>query len=463
MFALEIAFQDGLSQTMMILVRRPQALIGASEEAHVDIEDMKDLNYQLRLTKCVGRKFRCKLETLDKVNLNDINAIPEIPHGAINGSTSLKLANLQLTVTSLDPDLAVKAGEPPDRAGVRILRQACALDTPEFPAVVVAGASPIVVSFSPDQPAYIGRSNKCAVRLDGADISGKHARIGFEEGRFWIEDLGSTNGTFVHNQQISGRVNVEPNVPIFLGGQTSIYGVVSQDGLEKIINKEVEKVAPQQSLQRYPILLSMSEVARPARLVLPVDGSVTIGREPSSDLWLGAPHVSRRHCTISLSQTGITTVEDSSTNGTVYDGGILKKGHTLELDGEAKVLNFGGNLTVAICFNKEQEEKFKNANGSADAFVENEVKVEKTKKQVGLTESFMEETSLQPPQMQRARVSKNTVESMLNTGRGFVKTEDLERYFSSLSLPKKVLFIFIMILLNALIIFSLFILCGAIF
>ena len=49
MFALEISFKDGVSQPETILMRRPQALVGASDYAHVVIEDMKTLDYQLRL------------------------------------------------------------------------------------------------------------------------------------------------------------------------------------------------------------------------------------------------------------------------------------------------------------------------------------------------------------------------------------------------------------------------------
>jgi len=51
----------------------------------------------------------------------------------------------------------------------------------------------------------IGRSSDCAVSIDVAAISRKHARIGVEQGRFYVEDLGSRNGTFVNNERISGR------------------------------------------------------------------------------------------------------------------------------------------------------------------------------------------------------------------------------------------------------------------
>ena len=364
MFALEISFKDGVSPPEMILVRRPQALIGASDYAHVVIEDMKGLEYQLRIIKDVGRRFRCK-----PVGVSEGVKVPELLEGVYDGQLALDTGNLQLHITCLDIDLALRTGEPPDRAGVRVLRQACAGSLPVFPAVVVAGAVPMVISFVPDQPVYIGRSNQCAVRLDSADISAKHARLGYESGQFWVEDLGSTNGTFVNRQQISGRVNVAPLAPIVLGSQISIQGVTSQEELAQALNVDAKSIQKPSS-RRYPILFSVSEVARPARLVLPIGTTVTIGRDPASDMWLGAPHISRRHCEILLSKTGLTTIQDFSTNGTAYDEGVLKKGRVLELREDPKVLNFGGNLTVAVCFNDEQEESFRASGGAPDTFLD---------------------------------------------------------------------------------------------
>ncbi len=363
MFALEISFKDGVSQPETILVRRPQALIGATDYAHVVIEDMKGLDYQIRLIQQIGRRFCCKA-----MPLREGAVLPEFLDGEYDSQLSLSLANLQLHVTCLDIDLGMRAGEPPDRAGVRVLRQACSEEGPRFPAVAVIGAVPMVISFVPDQPVYIGRSNQCAVRLDSAEISGKHARLGYEAGEFWIEDLGSTNGTFVNRQQISGRLNLPPLVPIVLGSQVSILGVTSREELNQALNSDAKPIQ-RPAQHRYPVLLSVSEVARPARLVLPEGGKVTIGRDPASDMWLGAPHISRRHCQITLNGQGVT-VEDFSTNGTAYDGGILKKGRVLELVDDPKVLNFGGNLTVAICFNETQEELFKTSAGASDVFME---------------------------------------------------------------------------------------------
>lgn len=354
-----------MSQTEVIFVRRPQAIIGSQEFAHVVLEDMRDLPYQLRIVRDLGRKFSCKAITSGGA------PAPSAIEGSYEGETSLDLGPVALHFTAVDSDLLLKENEPPDRAGVRVLRQACAMYEPLFPAVAVMGASPMVISFTPDQPVYIGRSKLCAVRLDSSDISAQHARMGYEAGEFWIEDLGSTNGTFVSQQQISGRVNFPPGAPVVLGREITVVGVTSEDQIHragKVSVAQVERVLSQE--RRYPILISVSEVARPARVVVSPGTTFNIGRDPASDMWLGAPHVSRMHCSVSCSPDGELSVTDHSTNGTAYDEGILKRGDVLDLKGSPKVLDFGGGVTVAICFDELQERSFVMAKGAVQVFVQ---------------------------------------------------------------------------------------------
>ena len=47
----------------------------------------------------------------------------------------------------------------------------------------------------------IGRGRGADVVLAEPTISRVHAAIGFEEGRFFVQDLGSTNGTFVNGRR----------------------------------------------------------------------------------------------------------------------------------------------------------------------------------------------------------------------------------------------------------------------
>ncbi|MFT4108285.1 FHA domain-containing protein [Propionicimonas sp.] len=49
----------------------------------------------------------------------------------------------------------------------------------------------------------IGRASDCQLILDDDYVSTRHARISRTPTGFQVEDLGSTNGTFVNNQRIS--------------------------------------------------------------------------------------------------------------------------------------------------------------------------------------------------------------------------------------------------------------------
>lgn len=366
MFALEIQFKEPLSQCETLLVRRSQVLIGSSDQAHVVVDDMAPLQYQIQLVREVGRQFRCV-----PVGMSDSVQIPPMLAGVFTGNATLDLGPISMNIIALDVDLALRENEATDRAGVRVLRQATATGGPKFPAVVFASSPPTVVSFAPDQQLYIGRSGDCALRIDAPEISAKHARVSFESGQFWVEDLGSTNGTFVDSQQISGKVAVDPCTPIRLGRDTLVYGVLNQDEIGSFSKQRADRSGGVVVERRYPVLISLSEIARPARLVVPLGGSVRVGRDPSSEMWLGAPHISRQHCIVGLSKTGELSITDQSTNGTSYGDGVLKRGNSISTTGTPRVLDFGGGITVAICFTEEQERAFIASVGAPHVFLSN--------------------------------------------------------------------------------------------
>ena len=54
-----------------------------------------------------------------------------------------------------------------------------------------------------DAPILVGRSPACTLVIDDAYASSQHARFFKNSGTWFIEDLDSTNGTFVNDQQIS--------------------------------------------------------------------------------------------------------------------------------------------------------------------------------------------------------------------------------------------------------------------
>ena len=59
------------------------------------------------------------------------------------------------------------------------------------------------VVLSATAPTYVGRALDCAIRTDDAMVSRKHSMIRMENGRFMVEDLGSSNGTHVNDVRIT--------------------------------------------------------------------------------------------------------------------------------------------------------------------------------------------------------------------------------------------------------------------
>lgn len=60
------------------------------------------------------------------------------------------------------------------------------------------------LSYELGQELTMGRSNGCHVALpEDSFVSQNHARIYRRDGRLWLEDLGSTNGTYLNTKALS--------------------------------------------------------------------------------------------------------------------------------------------------------------------------------------------------------------------------------------------------------------------
>jgi pSer/pThr/pTyr-binding forkhead associated (FHA) protein len=63
----------------------------------------------------------------------------------------------------------------------------------------------------------IGRSPECALVLEDDFASGRHARIFQRDGAWFVEDLGSTNGTFLGTERVTGTARVEAGTRLRVG------------------------------------------------------------------------------------------------------------------------------------------------------------------------------------------------------------------------------------------------------
>lgn len=77
-------------------------------------------------------------------------------------------------------------------------------------AVVIEGASLKGQTFPLTSEITIGRSEQCQVRIEGDTyVSSVHARIFARDGSYMVEDLGSTNGTYLNRRRITSPAELQ--------------------------------------------------------------------------------------------------------------------------------------------------------------------------------------------------------------------------------------------------------------
>jgi pSer/pThr/pTyr-binding forkhead associated (FHA) protein len=68
----------------------------------------------------------------------------------------------------------------------------------------------------------IGREASNQIAINDAEISRKHSQLVLQGGKYVLTDLGSTNGTFVNGQRLTGQHVLQPGEVISLGEQISL-------------------------------------------------------------------------------------------------------------------------------------------------------------------------------------------------------------------------------------------------
>lgn len=89
--------------------------------------------------------------------------------------------------------------------------------TQSFQLNMKAGPNPGQVFVLDRASLSIGRETTNDIVISDADVSRKHAQLTLEGEHYLLEDLGSTNGTFVNGERISGPVALKAGDVILLG------------------------------------------------------------------------------------------------------------------------------------------------------------------------------------------------------------------------------------------------------
>jgi pSer/pThr/pTyr-binding forkhead associated (FHA) protein len=66
----------------------------------------------------------------------------------------------------------------------------------------------------------VGRADACHIKLQDTYVSNFHARLYPKNGAWHVEDLGSTNGTYLNRQRVSGSVELQAGDEVRVGKTT---------------------------------------------------------------------------------------------------------------------------------------------------------------------------------------------------------------------------------------------------
>jgi pSer/pThr/pTyr-binding forkhead associated (FHA) protein len=167
-----------------------------------------------------------------------------------------------------------------------------------------------------DGRTVIGRSD-ADLEIDDDQMSRNHVAVEPLEDGVVVEDLQSTNGTFVNGERVVGRVTVTEDATLRAGNSEIVIEVPVSDRTrvrasrrprpeQTVVVAEVEATAtPMLTVRSGP--LAGEELA--------IDRPILIGRG-HGDLTLPDPAVSDRHAELRPVESGVVVEDLGSTNGT---------------------------------------------------------------------------------------------------------------------------------------------------
>ena len=203
----------------------------------------------------------------------------------------------------------------------------------------------------------IGRSPDADVVIDNTAVSRHHSSIELRDGRHYLADMKSTNGTTVNGKKITSKVPVTEKDVIFIGKfrlvQTASDEQLASSSYATAMDIDDEATvfvsSPRQQTAAQPSQAapsSASEVhkltviegnATPSTLSLDGKSSVKIGKDPSCDMIIAGWLVSKTQCYVVSKKDKYFIVPQRSWANTklndviIKEERLLRKGDTIQI------------------------------------------------------------------------------------------------------------------------------------
>ncbi|HET8730811.1 MAG TPA: FHA domain-containing protein [Moraxellaceae bacterium] len=162
----------------------------------------------------------------------------------------------------------------------------------------------------------IGRDKSNSLVINDEGVSVFHAEIRQEDGKVFIWDSGSVNGTFVNGEKVTGKREIQAGDVIrfhLIDVQIVDPSKGPAPALPEAIKRELEKPA----LPQWQVKAMTGTISGKMFLV---DGTKIIGRDAGCDIVISGAHVSRRHAELTMRGGKLWVKDLGSSNGTFVNG-----------------------------------------------------------------------------------------------------------------------------------------------
>ncbi len=188
----------------------------------------------------------------------------------------------------------------------------------------------------------IGRDDAADIVISSPAVSRRHASIRTEEREVILEDLGSSNGTFVNNVPLKGRGVLHPGDRVALGSSillelganpaqqpmdATILETTNGDlsgGLGQTLQGEIASIRKSVAIQ--PPLFEVTIAGGKPVLYTLSQPHISIGRQEGNDIVIASPIVSRQMATLKQNGWGYSlAVSPEATNPVLLEGRPVTK------------------------------------------------------------------------------------------------------------------------------------------
>lgn len=128
---------------------------------------------------------------------------------------------------------------------------------------------------------FLGRDLSNDLVINDPEVSRRHARLFFTGSTYAIEDLGSTNGTFVHGQRLSGPFLLSPGDWITLGEKVILkFDLVEFDPDATVATFRAQPISAPQPV--HPVISAAPGVSPVQTNIPPVQPMISLSEAPEA-------------------------------------------------------------------------------------------------------------------------------------------------------------------------------------